>query len=54
MRDGEAFVAAIDRELGRTGQDEAIVFVHGDNSTFAEGYTARRSLLTISRCPRHR
>ena len=37
LRDEEAFVAAIDRELGRTGHDEAIVFVHGYNNTFAEG-----------------
>ena len=37
LRDGEAFVAAIDRELGGTGHDEAIVFVHGYNNTFAEG-----------------
>ena len=37
LRDGKAFVAAIDRELGRTGHDEAIVFVHGYNNTFAEG-----------------
>ena len=37
LRDGKAFVAAIDRELGGTGHDEAIVFVHGYNNTFAEG-----------------
>ena len=37
LRDGEAFVAAIDRELGRKRNDEAIVFVHGFNNTFAEG-----------------
>lgn len=34
---GEAFVAATDRELRRAGHDEAIVFVHGYNNTFAEG-----------------
>ena len=37
LRHGEAFVAAMDRELGGTGNDEAIVFVHGYNNTFAEG-----------------
>ena len=37
LRDGETFVAAIDRELRETRHNEAIVFVHGYNSTFAEG-----------------
>lgn len=37
LRDGGSFVTAIDRELGGSGHDEAIVFVHGYNNTFAEG-----------------
>jgi esterase/lipase superfamily enzyme len=37
LRDETAFVAAIDRELGREGHEGAIVFVHGYNNTFAEG-----------------
>jgi esterase/lipase superfamily enzyme len=37
LRDEKAFVAAIDHEGRRTGHDEAIVFVHGFNNTFAEG-----------------
>jgi esterase/lipase superfamily enzyme len=37
LRDSAAFVAAIDRELNSTARDEAVVFVHGYNTTFAEG-----------------
>ena len=37
LRDGEAFVAAIDSDLGGNRHDEAIAFVHGYNNTFAEG-----------------
>lgn len=50
LRDGEAFAAAISRQLGDTGHYEAIVFVHGYNNTFA----AKGNSPTTSRFPRCR
>lgn len=37
LRDSTAFVGAINAVLGDTGHDEAIVFIHRYNNTFAEG-----------------
>jgi esterase/lipase superfamily enzyme len=51
LRDGKAFVAAIDRELGVPGHDEVIVFVHGYNNTFAEGLYRQAQLAQDFRLP---
>lgn len=51
LRDREAFVAAIDREIDREGNPEVAIFVHGFNNTFAEGLYRQVQLAHDFRLP---